>query len=160
MRKNLVLLFVIVMTVATTMLVVGTSSSQATTGVDLGMAGSTVAGYTSAQSGQKLPVTFTIKNHSTTTSATVDFFFTITHATADASDFVCPLVSNHFNIVPDTPACEVGVLGAGKSTSAAILVTPKITTGTVTVRACAMNETGSPDPVSSNNCKTVSIPIT
>ncbi len=123
-------------------------------------AGSTVAGYTSAQSGQKLPVTFTIKNHSTTTSATVDFFFTITHATADASDFVCPLVSNHFNIVPDTPACEVGVLGAGKSTSAAILVTPKITTGTVTVRACAMNETGSPDPVSSNNCKTVSIPIT
>ena len=158
MRKNLVLVFVSVMAVAT-MLVVSTSSSQATTGVDLGMTGSTVAGYTSAQSGQELPVTFTIKNHSTTTSATVDFFFTITHATADASDFVCPLVSNHFNIFPDTPACEVGVLGAGKSTSAAILVTPNISTGTVTVRACAMNETGSPDPVSSNNCKTVSIPI-
>jgi len=69
------------------------------------------------------------------------------------------LVVGHFNIDPDTPACEPGMLGPGKSTGAAIMVTPTITSGTVTVKACARNLDGIADPVSSNNCKTVSIPI-
>jgi len=139
--------------------VITSSSGASTTSVDLGITGATVAGYTSAQYGQELPVSFTIKNHSTTRSVDVQFYFTISHATASASDYTCTGIVGHFNINPDTPACEPGVLGAGKSTSAAIMVTPTISSGTVTVKACAYNLDGIADPVSSNNCKTVSIPI-
>ncbi|MDQ1739940.1 MAG: hypothetical protein QOE53_1592 [Pseudonocardiales bacterium] len=137
-----------------------TTASQATTSsVDLAITGNTVAGYTKAQHGQELPVIFTIKNRSTTTAASVAFYFTLTHATAAAADYTCPLISNHFNIFPDTPSCEPGTLGYGKSTSAAILVTPTIYSGTVTVKACAQDLDNYSDPVSSNNCKTVSIAI-
>jgi hypothetical protein len=158
MRKKLILLFVTAIGLAGTLLLT-TSSQATTTSVDLGITGSTVAGFTKAQPGQELPVTFTIKNHSTTAAASISFYFTVTHATATSpSDYICPLISNHYNINPDTPACEPGTLGYGKSTSAAILVTPTITTGTVTVKACAQN-LSTTDPVASNNCKTVSIAI-
>jgi hypothetical protein len=137
-----------------------TTASQASTAtVDLSITGSTVAGFTKAQHGQELPVVFTIKNRSTTTAAEISFYFTLTHATASAADYTCPLITNHFNINPDTPACEPGTLGFGKSTSAAILVTPTIYSGTVTVKACAQNLSGNADPVPSNNCRTISIAI-
>jgi hypothetical protein len=123
------------------------------------LTGNTVAAFSKAQGGQELPVTFTMMNHSTTTSADVSCYFTLTHATANSTDYTCPLVSSHYNIDPDTPACEPGVLGYGKGTSAAIMVTPTIASGTVTVKACAKLLDGHTDPVSSNNCKTVSIPI-
>jgi hypothetical protein len=158
MRKKLILLFVSAIALAGA-LFFPTTSQATTTSVDLGITGKTVAGFTKAQLGQELPVTFTMKNHSTTASASVDFYFTLTNATADPSDYTCPLISNHYNIFPDTPACEPGVLGYGKSTSAAIMVSPTISSGTVTVKACARNENNYTDPVSSNNCKTVSIPI-
>jgi hypothetical protein len=158
MRTKLAILAAALITLATT-LFLNTASNAASTSVDLGITGSRVAGYTSAQAGQELPVVFTLKNHSTTTSANVAFHFSLTHATADISDYTCPLISNKFNINPDTPDCEPGLLGYGKSTSAAILVTPTISSGTVTVKACAVNLSGASDPVSSNNCKTISIPI-
>jgi hypothetical protein len=136
-----------------------TASQATTTSVDLGMTGKTVAGFTQAQAGQELPVAFTMKNYSTTRSVSVAFYFTLSHATAADGDYTCPLISNHYNIFPDSPACEPGTLGYGRSTSAAILVTPTISSGTVTVKACAQDLSGYSDPVSSNNCKTVSIPI-
>lgn len=89
-------------------------------------------------------------------AVSVDFFFTLANATADAADYVCP-TADHALINPDTLACEPGFLAGGKSTSAAILVTPTITSGTVTVTACANDEDGLPDPNPSN--KTVSIRI-
>jgi hypothetical protein len=160
MRTKLAVVAAVLVTLATTLFLdTASASNAASTSVDLGMTGSRVAGYTSAQAGQELPVVFTLKNHSTTTSADVAFYFTLTHATADSSDYTCPMVSTKGNINPDTPACEPGVLGYGKSTSAAIMVTPTIISGTVTVKACALNLGGATDPVSSNNCKTISIPI-
>ena len=136
------------------------SPAQATTGPDLAMTGSVVAGVTSAQSSQHLPFTFTMTNKSSSTAAgSVSFTFTVTNGTADTADYVCPLTSNHFDINPDTPSCEPGGLAATKSTRAAIIVTPSISTGTVTVRSCASDLTGSTDPVSSNNCKSLSIKI-
>jgi hypothetical protein len=158
MHTKLILLAAGLIGLASTV-VITSSSGAATASVDLGITGATVAGYTSAQAGQELPVSFTIKNHSTTRSVDVEFYFTVSHATAAISDYVCPLVTGHFNINPDSPACEPGVLAAGRSTSAAIMVTPTISSGTVTVKACAHNLDGIADPVSSNNCKTVSIPI-
>jgi hypothetical protein len=136
-----------------------TASQATTTSVDLSITGNTVAGFAGAQQGQELPVLFTMKNRSTTTAASVAFSFALTNATADGSDYTCPLISNHFDIFPDGTFCEPGVLGRGKSTSAAILVTPTIYSGTVTVTACAQDLDGYGDPVSANNCKTISIAI-
>ncbi len=135
---------------------VSSTSSAATTNVDLSLTGGTVTGFTTASSDQELPVSFTMRNHSAT-SVPVDFFFTLTNATADATDYVCP--AGHALISPDTPACEPGFLAGGRTTSAAILVTPTISSGTVTVQACANNENNNPDPNRSNNCKTVHIRI-
>jgi hypothetical protein len=157
MRTKFGVLFVSVFAMTVALVVTGTSSSQAAgAGVDLAMTGHTVAGYTSAQAGQELPVAFTMTNHSSTTSADIAFAFTVGHATTD--DITCPLVSNHFNINPDGPFCEPGTLGPGKSTSAAIMVTAA-SIGTVTVRACATLLDSHTDPVARNNCRTVSIPI-
>jgi hypothetical protein len=158
MRKNFVLLLAGAVIVACSLVLVSSTSGAATTTVDLSITGSTVTSYTAAQAGQELPVVFTMRNHSSTTGVSVDFYFTLTNATADASDYICPIAS-HFLINPDTPACEPGTLAAGKTTSAAILVTPTISSGTVKVKACANDENNYPDPVPSNNCKTVSIAI-
>lgn len=159
MRRKIILLLVGAVVLPAAVLV-STYSSQASPGstsVDLGITGSTVAGYTQGDPNTELPVVFTMTNHSSSTSVSVDFYFTVVNATADGSDYTCPLISNHHLINPDTPACEPGFLGHGKGTSAAILVTPTIDTGSVTVKACADDESGYPDPVSSNNCKTISI---
>jgi hypothetical protein len=158
MHKSFILPLIGALTVAAGLGLVSSSSSAATASVDLSITGGTVTGFTTASSWQELPVSFTMRNHSATTAVSVDFFFTLTNATADGTDYVCPL-ANHVLINPDTPACEPGFLAAGKTTSAAILVTPTITSGTVTVQACANDESGNPDPVSSNNCKTVHIKI-
>lgn len=138
-------------------LTLSTNSTAATTGVDLGITGSTVAGVVLGQVGQKLAFSFTVKNHSTTTSASLGITFTVARGTANGTDFICPMISNHFDINPDEPTCEPGTLRHGRSTRAAIVVTPT-STGTLTVKACAENQ-GDTDPVSSNNCKTISVPI-
>ncbi|HJQ03688.1 MAG TPA: hypothetical protein VJ851_18990 [Jatrophihabitans sp.] len=158
MRKNFVLPLVCGLIVAGSLMLVSSSSGAATANVDLSITGGTVTGYTVAQAGQELPVSFTMRNHSTTTAVSVDFTFTLSNATADGTDYVCN-TSSHALINPDTPACEPGFLGAGKTVGAAILVTPTISSGTVRVKACANDESNNPDPVPSNNCKTVSITI-
>lgn len=125
--------------------------------MDLGITGSTVAGYTAAQLEQELPVMFTMTNRSRTTTTDVAFLFTVTNASVD--DYVCPTISTRLNIETDGQYCEPGSLAAGKSTSAAIIVTPTIELGTITVQACASSLDSDPDPVKSNDCKTISIPI-
>ena len=156
MRKILVLSFVSVV-VAVMSLVAVSGSGAATTTIDLSITGSTVTGFTHADARPKLPVTFTIKNNSTTTDATdIAFRFTWTNTAAPSSDeFLCPLTSNHHLINPDGPFCEPGGLAHGKSTGAALIVTPKPGVTTVTVKACASLLDGHTDPVSANNCKTV-----
>lgn len=135
----------------------GTSvSNAATTSVDLAMSGSVVAGVTNTfDTGRELAFAFTLKNKSTTTTEPSDFVFSITGGTAaDYSDYICPLIGSRTPINPDTPACEPGDLGPGKSTQAAILVTQ--TAHPLVVKACAFGESY-PDPVSSNNCKSLTV---
>lgn len=164
MRKKMIQ-FIIGAMVLPGAILIHTYSTQASTSadpsVDLAITGTTVAGFTSAQDYQELPVTFTMTNHSKTTTTEVSFEFTMTNASTSVgvSDFVCPEIPDHFNINPDGGDCEIGRLAHGKSTSAAAIVTPTISTGTVTVTACAESLDGYTDPVPRNNCKTISIPI-
>ena len=155
MKKSI---FAAVALAAVGTLVGSNATLAATTGVDLSTTGSIFAGLRGAQTGQEIVFSFTVKNHSTRASADLEVTFSMTNGTADGSDYICPLIRNHFNINPDTPSCEPGALPATKSETVGILVTPK-TSGTMTVRACALNESNAPDPVPSNNCKTLSLAI-
>jgi hypothetical protein len=135
----------------------GTTVGHASTpSVDLAISGSVVAGVTNTfDTGREFAFAFTIKNKSATLTEPSDFVFSMVGGTAaDYSDYICPLVGSHTAINPDTPACEPGDLGPGKSTQAAILVTQ--TAHPLKVTACASGESY-PDPVSSNNCKTLTI---
>lgn len=158
MRIKIILLCTSAVALAGSMLIASSTSDAATAKVDLSLTGGTVTGFTRAGSDQELPVAFTMRNHSRTTTVSVDFSFTLTNATADGTDYACPM-SNHVLTGPDGSFCEPGYLAAGRTIQAAILVTPTISTGTVTVKACADDESGNPDPVPSNNCKTVHIRI-
>jgi len=155
MRKLMILLALAVISLVT--LVVNSSGSEASsTKVDLSITGFVVAGVTLADSTQHVPFSFTVTNRSAG-DAPLTITFTLTGGSAaDAGDYVCPLVGTGADISPDTPSCEPGILAGHHSTSAAIIVTPTAT-GTMTVQACASNETGASDPVPDNNCKSLSI---
>lgn len=164
MRKNAISSVVGVITVACSLFAVSiatgaTATGAATTSVDLSITGGTVTGFTHSGGFPLLPVSFTIRNNSTTTNAgdiAVSFKWRNT-TTPSSEDYLCPLTSNHTLISPDTPACEPGGLAAGKTTGAALIVTPKAGVASVSVTACAMLIDGHTDPISSNNCKTVTI---
>jgi hypothetical protein len=127
-----------------------------TTSVDLAMSGSVVGGVTSGVDlGHELAFSFSLKNRSTATATQVDFAFTFSGGTADNSDYICPSISTHGAINPDTPSCEPGMLGYGKTAQAALLVTQ--TARPLTVTACAFNMDGYTDPTPSNNCKTLTV---
>jgi Domain of unknown function DUF11 len=142
--------------VAAGALTAAVSSQAATPGVDLGITGSVVTGVTHVDIGQEVPFTFTMKNHSSTRTANVAFAFTNT-ATAGGDDYLCA-TTTHSTVSPDTPDCEPGDLLAGQSVNAAIML-HATRSGTLTVTACALNLNGTPDPVSSNNCKTLNVTV-
>jgi hypothetical protein len=97
-----------------------------------------------------------MKNKSSSTSADVDFWITFTGSEGGpAEDYICPLISTHANISPDASFCFPGVLGPGKTTQAAVL-TPK-SGSPMSVQACAEDVSNYADPVSSNNCKTLTV---
>ena len=82
------------------------------------------------------------------------------NGTVGGGDYICPLVGSGFDINPDSPSCETGMLGPHKTTQAAILVDTPSTPGvTMTVQACGSDLNGSTDPVPGNNCTTLSVPI-
>ena len=135
-----------------------TVSDAATTTIDLSTTGSVVPTIKSAEVGQELAFLFTTTNKSGTASADLGVTFTVTKGSVQASDYICNLISTHFAIGPDTPSCEPGLLGPGKSTRNAILVTAT-TTGTMSVKACSTILNNYSDPVASNNCKTLTVRI-
>ena len=147
----------------------GRAGRMAATAPDLSMTGFVVAGVRSVQfPSMHVPFSFTETNHGTTTVVDTIFNFTITHGTASSNDYICPLTSNPgpgrgtpgTDIQVDGNQCEIGNLAPGASTRAAIIVTPTIPTGTVSVKACTLAPAlVNPDPVPSNNCKTLSITI-
>lgn len=160
MRTRLAAVAVLVVTGLGTFAATKPGEATPTPGVDLVMTGSVVAGVTGAQPGQELAFVFTLTNKSRTASDDTSFTFTVENGTVSGSDYICPLARSGFNINPDSPACEIGMLGPHQATQAALLVETPSTAGvTMTVKACGSDLTGTADPVPGNNCRTVSVPI-
>ncbi len=159
--RVLVRVSTVLATAATAAVITVSSSSQAsaTTGPDLSMTGSVVSGVKSVEggTGQQLAMSFVVKNNSSSQSADISFNFTFGHA--NVQGYICPLVSNHFDINPDGSSCEPGTLGAGKSSGASVIVVAPSGVSSTSVKACAQNLSGAIDPVSSNNCKTLTVAV-
>lgn len=132
-------------------------SQARTAGVDLSMSGYVVVGLRNASWPSHVVFAFTMRNHSSTTSADIAFTYNAVHGTGinDGANYLCPGAS------PDTPACEPGALAPGHVARAGIIITPPRNTPyhRMTVTACASDLTGTTDPDPGNNCTHLTIAI-
>jgi len=138
MRKMVVLTAAALVVVAGAL--VGSAASQASSAPRFKITGTVVAGVQSAQRGgsQELTFAFTAKNTSSAAQQ-ADFNYSVTNGTA--ANYICPLVSNHFDIAPDSPACELGSLAPYQTAQSALIVITGNSAGPMTVKMCIQNTT-------------------
>lgn len=134
------------------------ASRASTQRADLAVTGSVAGGETSTESFHLVVFVFTLKNEGpATTDGSADLIVTDVQG-GTLLDTMCVL-PNGFGINPDSPACETGPLQSHQSVHDTYVVQPSGSVAPVSMTACASNEGSNPDPVSSNNCKTLSVDI-
>lgn len=139
-------------------LLVSSGVSQAAQGADLAVTGSVAGGETSTESSHLIVFVFTLTNKGpAATDGSADLTLTDVQG-GTLVDTMCVL-PNGFGINPDSPSCETGPLQARQSVHDTYVVQPSGTSTSVSLRTCASNEGSIPDPVASNNCKTLSVAI-
>lgn len=132
--------------------------SQAAQGADLAVTGLVAGGETSTESSHLIVFVFTLKNKGpAATDGSADLTLTDVQG-GTLVDTMCVL-PNGFGINPDSPSCETGPLRSQQSVQDTYVVQPSGTSTSVSLRTCASNEGSVPDPVASNNCKTLNVAI-
>jgi hypothetical protein len=139
----------------------GAVSEAATTSADLAVTGSVVGGITKVAGHEHgLVFSYTLTNKGPNASGgSADLVLSVTGGSF--TDIAC-IPPTHTPINPDGTFCEDGPLSSGQSSKDVAIVAPTAASGgKVTMRACAMNEAGADatDPVSTNNCKTLSVRV-
>jgi hypothetical protein len=137
----------------------GASAAAPTT--DLAVTGSVVGGLKIiGEPSHLVAFSFDLKNkgpNAVTSSA--DMTFSKVH-NGFVVDQLC-VTADGVGFNADSPTCEPGPLAAGKSTHMTLILKP--TAGalnrTLSVRVCASTEDSEVDPVSANNCKTLSVTL-
>jgi hypothetical protein len=157
MRKRTLIIVAAVLAVGGALVSSGVSQA-ATRRADLTATGAVAGGETSTESSHLIVFVFTLTNKGpTATDGSADLTLTDVQG-GTVADTMCVL-PNGFGINPDTPSCETGPLRPQQSVQDVYVVQPSGTSTSVSVRACASNEGSVPDPVASNNCKTLSVAI-
>jgi hypothetical protein len=158
MRKLTLIVVTAVLAVTGGLLVSSGVSQAKAQGADLAVTGSVAGGETSTESSHLIVFVFTLTNKGpATTDGSADLTVTDVQG-GTLVDTMCVL-PNGFGINPDSPSCETGPLQPQKSVHDTYVVQPSGPSTTVSVRTCASNEGSIPDPVASNNCKTLSVII-
>ncbi len=157
MRRIVLIVAGIVVVAAGT--VAGTTTSQATTGPVSATAaagphwtvtGSVVSGVKTSSPGRVLAFSFSVTN---TGAVAADTIITYTSTNSTYVDIVCPLPSTHYNISPDTPSCEPGILAPKKTAQSAIILGVGPAIGAMTVKVCVGPSTAPP------GCKTLTVGV-
>jgi hypothetical protein len=157
MRKLTLIIVAAVLTLGGALVSSGVSQA-ATQNADLAVSGVVAGGETSTESSHFIVFDFTLTNKGpTATDGSADLTLTDVQG-GTVADIMCVL-PNGFGINADTPSCETGPLRSKQSVQDVYVVQPSGPSTTVSVRACASNEGSVPDPVASNNCKTLSVAI-
>jgi hypothetical protein len=157
MRK--VTLIVVTAVLAVGGLLVSSGVSQAKPqNADLAVTGFVAGGETSTEHFHLVVFVFTLTNKGpSATDGSADLVRTDLQG-GSLADTMC-VRPNGFGINPDDPFCETGPLRSQQSVQDVYVVQPSDTSTSVSVRACASNEGSVPDPVASNNCKTLEVAI-
>jgi hypothetical protein len=125
---------------------------------DLVLTGSVAGGETSTESSHLIVFVFNLTNKGPgNIDSSADTTMTAVNG-GTLVDTMCVLL-NGFGINPDGPSCEQGRLAAHQSVKSTFIVQPSGPGVTVSLTACGSNESGIPDPVPSNNCKTLAVDI-
>ena len=158
MRKLTLIVVTAVLAVVGGLLVSSGVSHANAPSADLAVTGSVAGGETSTESSHLIVFVFTLTNKGpAATDGSADLTLTDVQG-GTLMDTMCVL-PNGFGINPDTPSCETGPLQPRQSVHDTYVVQPSGTSTSVSVRTCASNEGSIPDPVASNNCKTLSVAI-
>jgi hypothetical protein len=156
--RNRILLVVTAVFAVGGVLVSSGVTQAATQGADLAATGIVAGGEMSTERSHLIVVVFTLTNKGPSGSgASADLVLTDVQG-GSLLDTMCVL-PNGFGINPDTPACEFGPLRAKQSVHATYVVQPSDTSTSVSLGVCTNNEGSVPDPVASNNCKTLAVAI-
>jgi hypothetical protein len=158
MRKLTLIVVTAVLAVVGGLLVSSGVSQANAKGADLAVTGLVAGGETSTESSHLIVFVFTLTNKGpTATDASADLTLTDVQG-GTLVDNMCVLPSG-FGINPDSPSCETGPLQPRQSVQDTYIVQPSGTSTSVSLRTCASNEGSVPDPVASNNCKTLHVAI-
>ena len=161
MRKIIILTATLGLAICSALSVQSGGASAAAPTTDLAVTGSVEGGLRiTGETSHLLAFTFDLKNkgpNGVTSSA--DMTYSKVH-NGFVVDQLC-VTSDGVGFNADSPTCEPGALAAGKSTHMTLILKP--TAGalnrTLSVRVCASTEDSEVDPVSANNCKTLSVTL-
>jgi hypothetical protein len=161
MRKIIIPIAALGLTIGSVLSLQSAGASAAAPTTDLAVTGSVVSGLRiTGETSHLIAFSFDLKNkgpNAVTSSA--DMTYSKVH-NGFVVDQLC-VMANGVGFNADSPTCEPGALAAGESTHMTLILKP--TAGALnrelSVRVCASTEDSEVDPVSSNNCKTLSVTL-
>jgi hypothetical protein len=161
MRKIVIVTAALGLAIGSAMIVQAGGASAAAPRTDLAVTGSVAGGLrVLGEPSHLVAFTFDLKNKGPdAVTSSADMTYRKVH-NGFVVDQLCVMV-NGVGFNADSPSCEPGTLAAGESTHMTLILKP--TAGalnrTLSVQVCASTEASEVDPVSSNNCKTLSVTL-
>lgn len=161
MRRIIILTAASGLAIGSALSVQSAGASAAAPNTDLAVTGSVAGGLRiTGGTSHLLAFTFDLKNKGPDgVTSSADMTYSKVH-NGFVVDQLC-VMSNGVGFNADSPSCEPGTLAAGESTHMTLILKP--TQGALnrklTVQVCASAEDSEIDPVSSNNCKTLSVTL-
>lgn len=136
----------------------GSSANASPPSADLGVTGFVAGSERSVDSSHPVVLVFSLRNNGPSTEdSSADMAYTSVR-NGTVTDQLCVFPDgSSFNA--DSPYCEFGQLRPGQVAHMTLIVQPRSDVSGVrlSARVCSSNESGIPDPVSSNDCVTESV---
>ena len=160
MRKFVIVSAALGLAIGSATIVQAAGASAAAPTTDLAVTGSIAGGERVVASSHLVVFTFDLKNKGPNrVTSSADLTYSKLH-NGFVVDQLC-VMANGNGFDPDSPTCEPGALAAGRSTHMTLIVKP--TAGapnrTLSVQVCGSTEGSETDPVTSNNCTTLSVTV-
>jgi hypothetical protein len=161
MRKIVIVAAALGLAVGSAVIVQAGGASAAAPSTDLAVTGSVAGGLRIlGEPSHLVAFTFDLKNKGPDgVTSSADMTYNKVH-NGYVVDQLC-VFPNGVGFNADSPSCEPGALAAGESAHMTLLLKP--TAGApnrkLTVQVCASTEDSEVDPISSNNCKTLSVTL-
>lgn len=135
-----------------------TSTSAQAPLPDLAVTGVVAGGEETVEFFHPVVFVFTLRNNGPKpTASSADMFIAEVH-NGTVTDQLC-ISPERRSFGPDSPYCEFGPLGVHQTARMTLIVQSlaDVTNASLDVRVCSSDESGIPEPVSANDCTTLSV---